>query len=108
MATPQAVDQPPVLRSDTDAQSPRPVQRPAFSAAIALQAELDAIARDSAIRAAVIAGAGTKVFYGQPDAGLEQAYALATGAGVCNMMAADAAEGIDAFMQKRSPQWQGR
>jgi len=56
----------------------------------------------------VAIAAGKKVFYQQLDAGLEQAYAMATEAMVRNMMAADAAEGIDAFLQKRPPQWRGR
>ncbi len=56
----------------------------------------------------VAIAAGKKLFYEQLDAGLAQAYALATETMVCNMMTADAAEGIDAFMQKRPPQWQGK
>jgi 1,4-dihydroxy-2-naphthoyl-CoA synthase len=32
--------------------------------------------------------------------------ALATATMVCNMLAAGAAEGIDAFLQKRQPRWQ--
>jgi len=52
--------------------------------------------------------AGKKVFYEQLDAGLAEAYALATDTMVCNMMTADAAEGIDAFIQKRPPQWPGK
>lgn len=56
----------------------------------------------------VAIAAGKKVFYEQLDIGLAQAYALATETMVCNMMTADAAEGIDAFMQKRAPRWQGK
>ncbi len=56
----------------------------------------------------VAIAAGKKVFYEQLDTGLAQAYALATETMVCNMMTADAAEGIDAFMQKRAPQWRGK
>lgn len=39
-------------------------------------------------------------------AGLVQAYARATETMVCNMLAEEAAEGIDAFLQKRPPRWQ--
>jgi enoyl-CoA hydratase/carnithine racemase len=48
---------------------------------------------------------GKQLFYQQLEAGLEQAYHYANQAMACNMMDDDAAEGIDAFMQKRPPQW---
>jgi enoyl-CoA hydratase/carnithine racemase len=50
--------------------------------------------------------AGKRVFYRQIEAGLEAAYELATEAMVCNLMSEDATEGIDAFNQKRAPQWE--
>ncbi len=56
----------------------------------------------------VAVAAGKRMFYQQTEAGLERAYALATEAMVCNMMTEDAQEGIDAFAQKRKPQWKGR
>jgi 1,4-dihydroxy-2-naphthoyl-CoA synthase len=40
--------------------------------------------------------------------GVEAAYQLAVESMACNMMLADAGEGIDAFMAKRQPQWQDR
>jgi enoyl-CoA hydratase/carnithine racemase len=52
--------------------------------------------------------AGKRVFYQQIETGLEQAYELATEAMVCNMMTEDAAEGIDAFAQKRQPRWKNK
>ncbi|MGH8751724.1 MAG: enoyl-CoA hydratase [Burkholderiales bacterium] len=48
---------------------------------------------------------GKQLFYQQIEAGLEQAYAQASLAMTSNMMDDDAAEGIDAFMQKRPPNW---
>jgi 1,4-dihydroxy-2-naphthoyl-CoA synthase len=42
------------------------------------------------------------------EMGLERAYQYAANEMACNMMAADAGEGIDAFMQKRAPAWQGK
>jgi enoyl-CoA hydratase/carnithine racemase len=56
----------------------------------------------------VAVAAGKRTFYDQIEAPLEQAYALATRAMVCNMMADDALEGIDAFSQKREPRWTGK
>jgi enoyl-CoA hydratase/carnithine racemase len=72
---------------------------------------------DSAVAslAAVIAGKSPKVlaigkeaFYRQADLGLAEAYAYASEVMTRNMMARDAAEGIDAFIEKRHPTWQGR
>lgn len=50
---------------------------------------------------------GKQLFYQQLDTGLEAAYQLAAETMACNMMTEDAAEGIDAFMQKRTPTWKG-
>ncbi len=72
-----------------------------------LDAEINKLAQSIIAKTPVAVAAGKKVFYEQIEAGLEQAYELATGAMVCNMMTEDAAEGIDAFMQKRKPQWKG-
>ncbi|MBI3523258.1 MAG: enoyl-CoA hydratase [Betaproteobacteria bacterium] len=55
----------------------------------------------------VAVGMGKQMFYKQLEMGLEGAYQLASETMACNMMAADAAEGIDAFMQKRKPEWKG-
>ena len=48
---------------------------------------------------------GKQAFYQQLELGLEGAYELTTETMACNMMCADAGEGIDAFMQKRKPVW---
>lgn len=50
---------------------------------------------------------GKRMFYKQLEMGLQGAYQLASETMACNMMAADAGEGIDAFMQKRKPEWKG-
>ena len=74
----------------------------------ALDAEIVKLAQSILDKTPVAVAAGKRAFYQQVEAGLEQAYELATEAMVCNMMTEDAAEGIDAFAQKRKPQWKGR
>ena len=51
---------------------------------------------------------GKQMFYRQLEMGLEGAYQLASETMACNMMTEDAANGIDAFMEKRKPEWKGR
>ena len=51
---------------------------------------------------------GKAMFSRQRSMGLEDAYAYAGQVMACNMMAEDAAEGIDAFIGKRKPEWKGR
>jgi enoyl-CoA hydratase/carnithine racemase len=76
------------------------------------QQELDAEVRrlvDSVIAfpPAVIAR-GKRLFYRQIDMGIEDAYAEASEAMAQNMMLDETAEGIDAFIGKRTPEWKGR
>lgn len=73
-----------------------------------LDAEVKALA-DAIIRKSSVAVAtGKKMFYKQVEMGMEAAYEYAAEVMACNMMAADAGEGIDAFMQKRPPEWKGK
>jgi len=51
---------------------------------------------------------GKQSFYGQIDRPLEAAYDVASKVMVCNMLLEDAAEGIDAFLQKRTANWHGK
>jgi enoyl-CoA hydratase/carnithine racemase len=48
---------------------------------------------------------GKKLFYAQAGAEIAQAYAMATTVMADNFMHEEAAEGVDAFMQKRPPNW---
>lgn len=50
---------------------------------------------------------GKEAFYRQIEMGLEDAYNYASEVMTTNMLARDAEEGIDAFIQKRSPEWTG-
>ena len=70
---------------------------------------LDAEVRDLAARIAAksrtVVGLGKGAFYRQAEMPLADAYAYASGVMVQNMAEPDAAEGIDAFLQKRAPVW---
>ena len=48
---------------------------------------------------------GKKMFYEQLEMGMSDAYTHASGVMACNFIMPDAAEGVDAFMQKRPPKW---
>jgi enoyl-CoA hydratase/carnithine racemase len=75
-------------------------------------AELDAavatLARKIAAQSPAVVKLGKALFYRQAEQGLAEAYVTATEGMACNMMLDDAAEGIDAFLAKRSPDWKNR
>lgn len=50
---------------------------------------------------------GKEAFYRQVDMPLEDAYTYASEVMVTNMLTRDAEEGIDAFLEKRAPEWTG-
>jgi enoyl-CoA hydratase/carnithine racemase len=66
------------------------------------------LARNIAGKSAATVAVGKRAFYAQAELGLDDAYALARQVMVENMLAHDDAEGIDAFLAKRPPQWEGR
>ena len=49
--------------------------------------------------------AGKKLFYRQIESNIHQAYQLASQTMACNMMDQSALEGVQAFIDKRSPDW---
>lgn len=51
---------------------------------------------------------GKEMFYRQQELGVEQAYGYASETMACSMSSDDAREGVDAFIEKRKPQWIGR
>jgi enoyl-CoA hydratase/carnithine racemase len=51
---------------------------------------------------------GKQAFYGQIDRPLEAAYDTASEVMACNLLLEDAAEGMDAFLQKRPAGWHNR
>ena len=70
-----------------------------------LDAEVDALARSIASNPPVAVETGKRMFYRQLEESLAGAYRHAGEAMACNMMAGDAVEGIDAFLEKREPKW---
>jgi len=73
--------------------------------------ELDAaVARFTDVitsRSAAVIANGKRAFWTQIDQPLAAAYETAGRAMVADLAGADAAEGIDAFLQKRRPVWRG-
>jgi enoyl-CoA hydratase/carnithine racemase len=67
-----------------------------------------ALAREIAAKSALTVKIGKEAFYRQLEMNLADAYAYASQTMVENMLARDAEEGIGAFLEKRSPQWQDR
>jgi enoyl-CoA hydratase/carnithine racemase len=73
-----------------------------------LDAEVKALADAIIAKSPVAVTTGKKMFYKQIEMGMEAAYEYASEVMTCNMMAEDVGEGIDAFMQKRDPNWKGK
>ena len=73
-----------------------------------LDAEIDQLAQSIIGKSSVAIGMGKQMFYKQLEMGLDAAYQYAAEVMACNMMTEDAGEGIDAFIGKRQPVWQGR
>jgi enoyl-CoA hydratase/carnithine racemase len=71
-----------------------------------LREATDALARQIAAKSAFIVAIGKEAFYRQAELDLAEAYRYAAEVMTRNMLAQDAAEGIDAFLEKRPPVWQ--
>ncbi|MDA8251403.1 MAG: enoyl-CoA hydratase [Rhodospirillales bacterium] len=74
----------------------------------ALDAAVTALAAQIAGKSALTLAIGKEAFYRQAEMELDAAYRYAAEAMTRNMMAADAAEGIDAFLARRPPCWTDR
>jgi len=77
-------------------------------AADQLRAETDALARKIASKSTAVLAVGKEAFYKQRELDLSDAYDYCSDVMVENMMFHDAAEGIGAFTEKRSPVWEDR
>jgi enoyl-CoA hydratase/carnithine racemase len=70
-----------------------------------LDRETEALARKLANKSAHALALGKNAFYKQLEMGVSDAYTFAGAEMARNMMDRDAAEGIDAFIEKRTPEW---
>jgi enoyl-CoA hydratase/carnithine racemase len=66
------------------------------------------LARQIASKSALTVKIGKEAFYRQLEMSLADAYRYASGVMVENMLARDAEEGIGAFIDKRTPNWEDR
>lgn len=70
-----------------------------------VRAEALALARKIAAKSKAVVAVGKVAFYKQLEMPLAEAYAYAAHVMTENMLAADAEEGISAFLEKRDPHW---
>ena len=75
--------------------------------AAALDREVAALAGAIAAKSPVVLTIGKEAFYRQLEMGLDDAYGYASEVMCLNMAKRDAAEGIDALIEKRAPVWRG-
>lgn len=73
-----------------------------------LDAAVEALVNSICSKSPVAVRTGKAMFQKQRSMSLADAYDFAAETMACNMMAEDVFEGIDAFMNKRKPAWQGR
>ena len=71
----------------------------------ALDAAVAQLADTIAAHSREVVALGKRAFYEQIDRGIADAYAHTGEAMACNLLLPDAAEGIDAFLGKRAPDW---
>ncbi len=72
-----------------------------------LDAAIAALAGSIADKSPVVLSIGKEAFYRQIEMGLDDAYGYTSEVMCLNMTKRDAAEGIDAFIEKRKPVWRG-
>lgn len=72
-----------------------------------LDADIEALVASIVAKPRVALAMGKGLFYRQLETGIEEAYADAGETMACNMMDGSALEGVQAFIDKRSPDWRG-
>lgn len=70
-----------------------------------LDAEVESLVASIVAKPRVAIALGKQLFYRQLETGIESAYEDAAQTMACNMMDASALEGVQAFIEKRSPDW---
>jgi enoyl-CoA hydratase/carnithine racemase len=70
-----------------------------------LDAELDALLAQIVAKPRVALALGKQLFYRQLEKGISDAYADAEATMACSMMEPSALEGVQAFIDKRAPDW---
>ena len=70
-----------------------------------LDEEVMRMAQSIIRKSAVAVATGKRMLYRQMEMGIDDAYKFAAETMACNMMAFDAGEGIDAFIEKRPASW---
>jgi enoyl-CoA hydratase/carnithine racemase len=70
-----------------------------------LDTEIDALVADILGKPRVALALGKELFYRQAEVGIAAAYEQAGATMACNMMDAAALEGVQAFIDKRTPSW---
>lgn len=71
----------------------------------ALDAAVEELVTKILSKPSVALATGKELFYKQLETGMEGAYSIAASAMACNMMDDSALEGVQAFLEKRSPNW---
>jgi enoyl-CoA hydratase/carnithine racemase len=74
----------------------------------ALDAAVDELAGLLESKSPLAIASGKRVFYRQLDLPVADAYAMAGHAIACDFFSDDGREGVDAFLEKRTPHWKGR
>ena len=72
-----------------------------------LDAEVEALLQSIILKPREAIAMGKALFYKQRETGIEAAYQLAGQTMACNMIHPVAQEGVQAFIEKRKPQWPG-
>jgi enoyl-CoA hydratase/carnithine racemase len=70
-----------------------------------LDAEVERLAASILAKPRIAVAMGKTLFYRQVEIGLEDAYEAAGETMACNLMEAQALEGVQAFIEKRAPRW---